>query len=119
METITYNDAIEIIKDILNKDKIQFFLLKLTSCPFCDEWMKHNFKEVAEFAHNDFDMYTIECDSCNMPFPPPSSPTLYFYHKNFEQPFIRQGFMPVLETNRELAKFIRIKNGESYESVFR
>ena len=119
MKTITYNEAIDIVNDLNNKDKIQFFLLKLASCPFCDEWLKNNLKEVQESVGTDFDMYAIECDTCNMPFPPPSSPTSYFYHKKFIQPFIRQGFMPAFETCQELKKFIRIKNGESYESVFK
>ena len=119
MNYISYDAAVDIVKNINQKDKIQFFLLKLQSCPSCDEWLKYNFKELSEFIKDDFDMYVIECDKDNMPFPPPSSPTLYFYHKNFEQPFIRQGFLPIFETTQHFQKFVRIKNGESYEVVFK
>lgn len=119
MNLINYSDALEIIENINTKDKIQFFLLKLESCPSCDEWLKYNLKELMEFICNDFDMYVIECDKDNIPFPPLSSPTLYFYHKNFQQPFIRQGFLPIFETTQHFSKFVRIKNGESYESVFK
>lgn len=119
MNKISYLNSLNIINNLNEKDKIQFFVLKLKSCPFCDEWLNYNFKELKEFIKDDFDFYIIECDSDNVPFPPPSSPTSYFYHKNFIQPFIRQGFLPLFEMTQELKKFIRIKNGESYESVFK
>jgi hypothetical protein len=63
-------------------------------------------------------LYIINCDSNFIPFPPLVSPTSYFYHKNFKQPFIRQSMLPLLEMTKELDKFVRIKNGEKYEHVF-
>jgi len=119
MNYITYENSLDILKNVSKEEKIQFFVLRIKSCPFCDDCFKNNGKELLNFIQNDFDLYVINCDNENIPFPPPSSPTLYFYHKNFKQPFIRQGMLPVFEMTKELEKFIKIKNGESYESVFK
>lgn len=119
MNTISYTESLEILSNIIFKDKIQFFVLRIKSCPFCDEWFKNNGEELLKFTSDNFDLYIINCDEYEVPFPPPSSPTLYFYHKNFKQPFIRQGMLPAFEMIKELKKFIQIKNGDSYESVFK
>lgn len=116
---LSYKECIDIVNNIEEKDKIQFFILKIKSCPSCDTWFKHQSKEVFEYSKDFFDTYILNCDEEDMPFPPPSSPTLYFYHKNFKGPFIRQGMLPSLEMKKELQKFVRIMKGESYESVFR
>ena len=116
---MNYFDAISIIKSIENFDKIQYFLFKSKSCPFCDEWFKYNEKDFRNYLENDFDFYIIDCENQFVPFPPLVSPTSYFYHKNFKQPFIRQSMLPLFEMTKELDKFIRIKNGEAYENVFK
>jgi len=118
MNNITYNHSLKLLSELNDKQKIQFFILKSESCPFCDDWIKNNKKEFLKFAENDFDVFIIECDE-TVPFPPLVSPTLYFYHKNFEKPFIRQSFLPFLEMSKELNKFIRVKNGEKCEDVFK
>ena len=106
----------------LSKPRVAFYTL---GC-------KLNFSETATisrdfksdcYEHVDFnapaEVYVINTDTESIPFPPLISPTLYFHHKKFKFPFIRQGFLPLIETKREFNKFIRIKNGESYESVFK
>jgi hypothetical protein len=115
---MNYFECVNIIKNINNYDKIQYFLFKSKSCPFCDEWFKYNEIEFRKYLKNNFDFYIINCDNQFIPFPPLISPTSYFYHKNFNHPFIRQSMLPLLEMTKELNKFVRIKNGEKYEDVF-
>ena len=119
MNYINYSDSIKIIEDIKEKENIQCFIFRKQSCPFCDDWFKKNQKGFDELTKSDFEIYAIDTDSESIPFPPLVSPTLYFHHKEFKFPFIRQGLLPLLETKKELNKFVRIKNGESYESVFK
>lgn len=116
---ITYNDSLNILKNLESKSNIQCFIIRKKTCPFCDDWFKVNQKGFDELVKTDFDVYVLDTDVENIPFPPLVSPTLYFYHQNFKFPFIRQGLLPLLETKKEFEKFIRIKNGESYESVFK
>ena len=119
MNYINYSDSLKIIENIEEKENIQCFIFRKQSCPFCDDWFKNNQKGFDELTKSDFEIYVIDTDAESIPFPPLVSPTLYFHHKEFKFPFIRQGLLPLLETKKELNKFVRIKNGETYESVFK
>ena len=119
MNYINYHDSIKIVDNIEEKETIQCFIFRKKSCPFCDDWFKNNQKGFDELTKSDFEVYVIDTDVESIPFPPLVSPTLYFHHKKFKFPFIRQGLLPLQETKKELNKFVRIKNGETYESVFK
>lgn len=116
---MNYINAVSIVRSIEKFDKIQYFIFRSKFCPFCDEWFKYNLDNFSKYLEPNFDLHIVDCDSDFIPFPPLVSPTSYFYHKNFKQPFIRQSMLPLLEMTKELDKFVRIKNGEKYENVFK
>lgn len=110
MKYVSYNDALNFIKN--ESDKIKVVVFSIENCPTCDDFLPHVFDVEIKKRSEDFECIYVNSEDSDIPFPPSATPTVYFYIPNVDEPmpFFRVGGTTPFILEKDLNGMVKIKN---------
>ena len=116
--TISYEQALEIVK--IPSDKMKIFIFVRNDCPICNSFVPDIVIPEIENNLNDIEYYIIDTTVSKMTFPPLSYPSFYYFVPNSkeEMPITRSGEAPAEVFRFDLSRILRLKQGISIIEAF-
>ena len=111
MKQISYQEAEKLSIEWTQEKPIQLIVFTDSQCENC-----HFFDEaiVPAISQHGVDLYSVDLRTNRVPFPPSTTPTLYWYFTNELPPMCKKGTPPSKEILEDfLNKIKNVYNGES------
>lgn len=105
-ETVAFWDA--------PSDKIKVVIFIQKDCTTCDDFVPDVLEKVLKEKSGDFEYTKVDVAEAAIPFPPLSTPTMYFKIPNTSEPMplVRTGGVPEDLLRGDLAVMLRIRDEE-------
>jgi hypothetical protein len=115
MQVITYKEALKIansVRDGSYTEKVVGIFFTLKDCDVCGPWLKDVVTPIEEKFSPDFIGYEVHVDENDIAFPPPATPTSYFFvpGKSCKQQINRVGPGPIDRATFDIQRMIKMKN---------
>jgi hypothetical protein len=115
MQVITYKEALDIaqsVRDGSYTDNVVGIFFTLKDCDVCGPWIKDVVNPIEAETVGDFVAYEVHVDENDILFPPPATPTVYFFvpGKDKDKQINRVGPGPYNFAKRDVERMIKMKN---------
>ena len=113
-DTITYDEACSLVKDVKNGKSRKVFCMMIVTedCQFCEDMMDNVMGKVEEEFIDDVEFMKMDIDkeeSDNCIFPVTETPTFLFYVKGGKPfPTLRKGTAPVEDVIKDVNNIISV-----------
>ena len=119
IEFSSYNETISFWNE--ENSKIKCVIFYKQDCPYCDDFIPHVLEPALDAKSEHFDVRKICVDTSGLPFPPLSTPVVYFYIPNTTEPMplIRSSGATPEILNDDLTAMISVKDeGKTIQQAF-